>query len=137
MDETSKLILSSFGIQIGEKGTIIEDQLIPRETFLSDIKYNEIKKYIPDLKSVLSSSSLTSLHKEAEKQQKYPPLNLVRQILNAYSYDMKPIRKCDGYTKTGTKKFRRFFLITKRIVFDVAYSSSSSSSTPLAESSES
>lgn len=128
MDETSKLILSSFGIKISEKGTVIEDQLIPRETFLSDVKYHEIKKSISDLKNVLSSSSLTSLHKEAEKQQKYPPLNLVRQILNAYSYDMKPIRKCDGYTKTGTKKFRRFFLITKRIVFNIVYSSTS---TPL------
>ena len=125
MDETSKLILSSFGIEIDEKGAVIEDQLIPRETFLSDIKYNKIKKYIPDLKNVLSSSSLTSLHKEAENQQKYPPLNLVRQILNVYSYDMKPIRKCDGYTKTGTKKFRRFFLITKRIMFDLGYLSTS------------
>ena len=26
---------------------------------------------------------------------------------------MKPIRKSDGYTKEGKKKYKRFFLITK------------------------
>lgn len=117
MDKAAIQILSPMGIEINAKGLIECEQLIPRETFLSDKKYEEIKPHIPDLKTILSSSSLTSLHKEADKQQKFPLLNLVRQVLNAYSYDMKPIRKCDGYTKTGTKKFRRFFLITKRPLF--------------------
>ena len=28
-------------------------------------------------------------------------------------YEMKPIRKSDGYTKDGKKKYIRFFLIQK------------------------
>jgi hypothetical protein len=38
----------------------------------------------------------------------------VRQILHVYGYNMKPIRKSDGYTADGVKKFKRFFLICKK-----------------------
>ena len=58
---------------------------------------------------------MTSLQKTAEKNQKFPLLNLIRQLLNIYKYDMEPIRKCDGYTLEGIKKFKRFFKISKRI----------------------
>ena len=56
---------------------------------------------------------MTSLQKNAEKEQKWPLLNLVRQILNIYNYQMTPIRKSDGYTLEGVKKYKRFFQITK------------------------
>ena len=62
---------------------------------------------------MFSSSFLTSLHKDAEKKQKWPLLNLVRQILKVNDYRMKPIRKSDGKTKLGKKKYIRFFLIEK------------------------
>ena len=66
-----------------------------------------------ELKKKLSSSFLTSLHKEAKIKQKWPLLNLVRQILHVYKYKMDPIRKADGYTKDGVKKYKRYFLIRK------------------------
>ena len=59
---------------------------------------------------------MTSLQKNADKSQKWPLLNLVRQILNVYHYKMDPIRKADGYTLEGIKKYRRFFQIKKKFV---------------------
>jgi len=53
------------------------------------------------------------LQKNAEASQKWPLLNLVRQILKSNNYKMDPIRKSNGYTKEGKKKYLRFFVIKK------------------------
>ena len=113
MDEDSKKILNVIGINF-DSISEIENFFIPREILLSDLKYEEIKKIIPDLKKKFSSSFMTSLQKNAEKQQKWPLLNLVRQILNKYNFKMDPIRKSDGYTLEGVKKYKRFFQIIKK-----------------------
>ena len=112
MDEDSKKILNTIGINIDSINDL-DVFFIPREQLLSDLKYEEIKKLIPDLKKNLSSSFKTSLQKNAEKEQKWPLLNLVRQILTSYNYKMTPIRKSDGYTLEGVKKYKRFFQIKK------------------------
>lgn len=109
MDEDSKMILKEVGIELLD----LNDLTIPREILLSDIKYDNIKKLIPELKKNLSSSFLTSLHKSAEKKQKWPLLNLIRQILCFYGYKMVPIRKSDGYTLEGIKRYKRYFQIVK------------------------
>jgi len=80
---------------------------------LSEDVYNSIKSEIIELKKKFSSSSLTALQKGASKDQKWPLLNLVRQILKACDYQMKPIRKSAGYTKDGKKIYCRYFIITK------------------------
>ena len=54
---------------------------------------------------------MTCLQKNADKSQKWPLLNLVRQILNVYGYKMVPIRKADGYTLEGIKKYKRYFQV--------------------------
>jgi hypothetical protein len=107
MDEISEKILHS--IFDYDK---LEGQLIPREIFLDKSKYEKVKEEIPEMKKLFSSSSLTSLHSNATDQ-RWPLLNLARQILNVYGYHLKPIRRSDGYTKEGVKKFKRFFLIDK------------------------
>jgi hypothetical protein len=112
MDENIQTILNTIGINF-ESIDDLNDFFIPREQLLSDLKYEEIKKLIPDLKKKFSSSFMTSLQKNAEKEQKWPLLNLVRQILNVYNYKMEPIRKSDGYTLEGVKKYKRFFQIKK------------------------
>jgi len=104
MDEDSKKILNTIGISF-ETISELENFFIPRETLLSDLKYEEIKKLIPDLKKKFSSSFMTSLQKNAEKEQKWPLLNLTRQILNVYNFKMEPIRKSDGYTLEGITPF--------------------------------
>ena len=115
MDEDSKKILIAVGLQV-EILTDLEGVFILREQLLSDVKYIEIEKIIPDLKKSFSSSFMTSLQKNASKSQKWPLLNLVRQILIIYNYQMEPIRKSDGYTLEGVKKYKRFFQIKKKSV---------------------
>ena len=46
-------------------------------------------------------------------QQRWPLLNLVRQILKTNDYRMLPKRKSNGYTDDGKKKYIRFFIIKK------------------------
>ena len=112
MNEESKLVFKLIGLQIEELSEL-DGLIIPREVLLSDNKYDEVRKLIPDLKQNYSSSLMTSLHKNADKTQRWPLLNLVRQILNTYRYNMKPIRKSDGYTLEGVKKYKRYFEIKK------------------------
>ena len=111
MDEDSKQILNIVGINIELINDL--DFLLPREQLLSDLKYQEIQILIPELKKKFSSSFMTSLQKNAKTEQKWPLLNLVRQILSIYNYQMEPIRKSDGYTLEGVKKYKRFFQIKK------------------------
>jgi hypothetical protein len=112
MDEDSKKILNTIGINF-ESIDNLDNFFIPREQLLSNFKYEEIKILIPELKKKFSSSFMTSLQKNAKQEQKWPLLNLVRQILSVYKYQMKPIRKSDGYTLEGVKKYKRFFEIKK------------------------
>jgi hypothetical protein len=115
MDEYSKKIFATSGISF-ENISELDGLMIPREQLLSDSKYDEIKKLIPELKKIYSSSFMTGLQRNADKHQKWPLLNLIRQILNTYNYDMEPIRKSDGYTLEGVKKYKRFFQIKKIII---------------------
>jgi len=111
MDDEIKSILKAVGLE----SIKLNGLMISRELLLSDDKYDEIKYLIPELKKKYSSSFMTSLQKNAEKSQKWPLLNLVRQILHVYGYKMEPIRKADGYTLEGIKKYKRYFLIHKNI----------------------
>jgi hypothetical protein len=115
MDEETKNILELIGLEFKSTNEI-EEQLIIRELLLSDSKYDLVKSYIPELKKNYSSSFMTSLQKNADKSQKWPLLNLTRQLLNVYGYKMEPIRKADGYTLEGVKKYKRYFRIYKKQV---------------------
>ena len=91
----------------------LDGMLVPRDVLLSKEKYESIKEDIDKMKKLYSSGSLTSLQKNAMENQKWPLLNLVRQILKSNNYKMDPIRKSNGYTKEGKKKYLRFFAIKK------------------------
>ena len=113
MNEESKTILKIIGIEFNEISDL-NGLSILRDQLLSDNKYEEIKKLLPELKKIYSSSLMTSLQRNADKSQKWPLLNLVRQILSTHNYKMEPIRKSDGYTLEGVKKYKRYFLIKKK-----------------------
>ena len=113
MDDEIKYIFKIVGLEINDFYQL-NGLTISREILLSDDKYDETKYIIPDLKKKFSSSFMTSLQKNAEKSQKWPLLNLIRQILHVYGYNMEPIRKADGYTLEGIKKYKRYFLIHKK-----------------------
>jgi hypothetical protein len=113
MDDNCKHILKIIGFEFDDLSEL-NGMIILREQLLSDIKYDEIKILLPELKKKYSSSFMTSLQKNADIVQKWPLLNFVRQILNTYGYKMEPIRKADGYTLDGVKKYKRYFKITQK-----------------------
>jgi hypothetical protein len=113
MDKESIIILKEIGLEFNELYDL-DGLIIPREELLSDLKYSKIKNLLPNLKKIYSSSLMTCLQKNADISQKWPLLNLVRQLLSFYNYKMEPIRKSDGYTLEGIKKYKRFFQIKKK-----------------------
>jgi hypothetical protein len=113
MDEVTKNICQIVGIEV-ESINELDGLLVPREHLISIVKYEDVKKHIPDLKNMFSSSYMTGLQQNACKEQRWPLLNLIRQILSVYNFDMEPIRKSDGYTPEGIKKYKRFFHIRRR-----------------------
>jgi hypothetical protein len=87
--------------------------LIPRELLLDNNLYKEVKEEVTILKQIFNSSYLTGLQSTAELNQKWPLLNLVRQVLKSCNYKMNPKRVSNGYTKDGKKLFKRMFIIEK------------------------
>jgi len=87
--------------------------LIPREMFFNDTIYKELKEKIPELKHIFSSSYLTALQAPAEKTQRWPLLNLIRQVLRSSSFKLTPKRVSDGYTIDGKKKYKRMFIVER------------------------
>ena len=118
LDKTCEKILNIVGIYSNDVSEL-EGIFFSREQLLSEVKYNQIKEYIPELKKNFSSSFMTSMQKNAGKNQKWPLINLVRQILSVYNYHLNPVRKCDGYTSEGIKKYKRFFKIVKKMNYNI------------------
>ena len=112
MDKEIIFFLKKCNLQLEDESQL-EGQLIPRDMLLSVNTYEQVKSEIVDLKKKFSSSALTSLQSGAEKEQKWPLLNLVRQILRVCNYKMDPVRYSDGYDDEGKKKYKRYFLIKK------------------------
>ena len=82
----------------------LDGHQIPREVLLDDALYKQAKTCIPDLKKFYSSSSLTSLQASAEDNQRWPLINILRQVLKSSNYRLQPRRLSDGYTPTGKKE---------------------------------
>jgi len=96
-----------------DEATQLEGQLIPRSMLISQSIYDSVRPDVIELKKKFSSSALTSLQSSAEERQKWPLLNLVRQILRVCNYQMKPVRRSNGYNETGKKRYIRYFQIVK------------------------
>ena len=90
-DEIIKKFLNKCNIVFDEFSQL-EGMNIPRETFLSKEVYNKVKNDIEEIKKFYSSGSMTSLQKNAGTSQKWPLLNLVRQVLRSCNYKMTPKR---------------------------------------------
>lgn len=104
-------VCAAFNIQPHEFN---EGIIIPRDVLLSTDKYEQLKPHIIRLKKIFSSKCMTSMHASAESNQKWPCINLVRQVLKRMGYDIQPERKCAGYDDAGKKLFERFFRVHKR-----------------------
>ncbi len=112
MNEEINTILSTLDISFNYLENT-KTVLVERDIFLDLNKYKSLKESIKILKTKLKSTDFNCLHDNAIDKQKWPLLNLVRQLLKTIDYKMIPIRKCDGYTVDKKKKYKRFFLIQK------------------------
>ena len=87
---------------------------ISRDILLDIGLYPKLTKFIPQIKDFLKSSYLTSLHNNSVKKQKFPAINLFRQVLRFNNLKMLPFVISQGYEKaTGKKITKRFFKIDK------------------------
>jgi hypothetical protein len=93
----------------------LEGMIVPRDIFLDKSKFIDLSNDITDLKKDIYSSGLTAFQKNADKNQKWPLLNIVRQILKTKGYTMNPGRKSNGYTLEGKKKYTRHFIVKKKM----------------------
>lgn len=89
--------------------------MIERTLLLNNDLYKKLYEEIPKIKTILSSSKYNSVHSVAEEKQKWPLINLLRQLLKQYNFTLTPKRISDGYDKDGKKKYKRLFIINKKI----------------------
>lgn len=93
----------------------LDGMILYRENYIFSNNYDKIKPSICELKNILSSSVYTSLHADADKKQRFPLVNLIRQILKSINHKLIPKRISDGYTADGVKKYKRVFIIQKNL----------------------
>ena len=91
----------------------IEGLIIERTILLNNELYKKLYEEIPKIKTILSSSKYNSVHSAAEEKQKWPLINLLRQLLKQYNFILTPKRVSDGYDQDGKKKYKRLFIINK------------------------
>lgn len=92
----------------------LEELYIKRDKLINIEAYENLDSSIIKLKDTFSTSSITSLQDSAKQRQKWPLLNLIRQLLKINGFVLKPFRKSAGYTASGKKKYERYFHIEKK-----------------------
>ena len=82
-------------------------------SYLRSNEFNEkMVKMIPKLKKQYNSHKLTCLHKNSLEKQKFPTINMIRQILKCNNLKLHPYIVCNGYDKiTKRKILERYFII--------------------------
>lgn len=96
---------------IEQKEETLENIYIKRDKLIAMELYDKMEKAIKKLKRSFSTSSITSLQETAKQRQKWPLLNLIRQLLKTNGFVMTPIRKSAGYNSSGKKKYERYFFV--------------------------
>lgn len=87
---------------------------IERNVLLNENINNNFNKLLEECKDIYSSSKLTSLHNNRESKQKFPGINLLRQILKCNNLKLTPKITSYGYNKnTGKKLIKRSYIIIK------------------------
>jgi hypothetical protein len=117
MDNSNFEIIKDI-FNIIEKPITCETDLINmtlNQKYLRSEKFKEkIITMIPKLKQKYKSHKLTCLHNNSLYKQKFPTINMIRQILKCNNLKLEPYVVCNGYEKnTNHKICERFFLIKK------------------------
>jgi hypothetical protein len=82
---------------------------IPRDVLLKEGLMDNISDLIQELRGFYSASGMSCLR--ANRSQKTPVINALRQVCKANGIIMKPYSKSDGYCSNGKKKLYRWFEI--------------------------
>lgn len=111
LDEIVIKMFAHLNIEINEISEL-DELVLDRDIFIDNSLYPKLYTYIANIKDFLKSSYLTSLQSNCDKKQRFPCINLFRQILKCYRYKMSPLVISQGYNKsTGKKIIKRFFKI--------------------------
>ena len=105
-------LLNKCGIVCEGVGNL-DGMVISRELLLNMENYENVQENITLLKTLFSSSSHTSLQSSAWCKQRWPLLNLIRQILKLRGYVFQPKRLSNGYDADKKKQYRRVFIVRK------------------------
>jgi hypothetical protein len=107
-----KAILSLIGINYTHISDIIGVS-ITRDSLLDDKVVTGLMSFQLELRNCgYKSGKLTSLHKNNTSNQKFPAINMIRQILKCNGYKLTPYVINIGYNiVTGNKITKRFFKI--------------------------
>ncbi len=110
-EEAVLRVLQLAGVEVSSVEGI-EGLSIPRDVLVRPGAYTEVSEMVPSLKTYFSSTHMTCLQDEAPGGQRWPLLNLVRQVLRATGFTMVPRRLSDGYGADKRKRYKRVFDIT-------------------------
>ena len=103
--------LKNCGFQIDNLDNL-NGMMINRKQLLDKNKYIDLTENIVELRELISSSYLTGLQETAIDKQKYPLVNVTRQILKLLNYELKPYRMSAGYDhNTGKKLYERYYVV--------------------------
>lgn len=106
-------ILAVLGITIKTEQDLF-GVLIHRDDLLRVDIEQRLAEFVDTLKEKYKSSMLNCLHKNRDDKQKFPAINLVRQILKCNGYKLKPLVFSRGYSKhNGKKLVERNFKIVR------------------------
>ena len=88
--------------------------MVQREVLLSEDVLEKLRNMVSRLKGKYKSDGLNCLHQNREIKQKFPGINLVRQIFKCNGYHLKPIFYSKGYCKhSGKKIMQRNFKVVR------------------------
>ena len=105
-------IFKLFGYDYFETRDDFIDISISYDTLRDPKLIETLYQQIPNLKKFYKSSKLTCLHKNSTTNQKFPGVNMVRQILKCNKLKLQPMIICRGYNKaTGKKIIERYYQI--------------------------
>ena len=89
--------------------------VIERDLLLVEEVSNHLLSFQDKIKeSGYKTGTLTSLHKNNNDKQKWPEVNILRQLLKCNGIKLKPFTKSNGYDKkTGKKNVIRYYRFEK------------------------
>ena len=110
-NELLRKVLSRVNVSFGSLPDLY-NQVISREALLDKKVCDSLLSMRSALKSHYHSDMLSCLHANSAQKQRFPAVNMVRQLLRTNGMYMQPRIQSMGYDRnTGKKLVKRFYVI--------------------------